>query len=217
MLLWEQKDWALSGLRERKKRQREQTILDAAEKLFRESGYERTTMAQIAEAADVSTVTVFNYYKTKGELLLALISNENAVLLDKLRRLSHSKRKGFDSLILDFFRIVVEESMRQVDKSLWRHVISTSIVNPSSDFGDAYKRLQREILDLLVETVAPHFAGVGKIPTPSKTVTAFCDVLYPLHYMEFCNFVAEDSASVGSYLRALEKKIEFVTRAISNT
>jgi hypothetical protein len=94
-------------------------------------------------------------------------------------------------------------------------VISTSIVNPSSDFSNAYKRLQREILDLLAETVAPHFIKEGKALTPGKTVTAFCDVVYQLHYMEFCGFVAEDSASLGSYARALEKKIEFVTRAIS--
>lgn len=202
----------MAGLRERKRIQTGRTILDAAERLFREDGYESTTMAHIAEAADVSTVTVFNYYKTKGELLLALISNENAVLLEKLRRLSQSKRKSIEGLISDFFKVVVEESLRQVDKLLWRHIISTSMLNHESDFSSAYKHLQTEIMDLLIVTVTTHLANTGQRGVSSKDITAFCDVLYSLHYMEFCDFVSKDAGTIASYLRSLKTKIALVAR-----
>lgn len=204
----------MPGLRERKKRQREKTILEAAEKLFRESGYDSTTMGHIADAANVSTVTVFNYYKTKGELLLALISNENAVLLEKLGRLSKSKRKNIEGLISDFFKVVVEESLRQVDKSLWRHIISTSMLNHESDFSSAYRQLQGEILDLLRVTVAGHFASNSKKDVSHKDLIMFCNVIYSLHYMEFCNFISSDALTIESYSRSLEKMISFSARAL---
>ena len=37
-------------------------------RLFLENGYENVTIAQIAEAADVSVNTVFNYFPTKEDL-----------------------------------------------------------------------------------------------------------------------------------------------------
>jgi AcrR family transcriptional regulator len=56
------------GLRERKKRQTKQFISDVATGLILERGFEDVTMAQIAEAADVSVNTVYNYFPDKADL-----------------------------------------------------------------------------------------------------------------------------------------------------
>lgn len=45
--------------------------MDAAIRLFAEQGYERTTVAQIAEAADVVPKTFFNHFPTKEDVLFA--------------------------------------------------------------------------------------------------------------------------------------------------
>ncbi len=60
---------AEEGLRERKKRERRAAIAAAALRLFDEQGFRDTTIAQIAEAADVSPRTVFTYFPTKEDLL----------------------------------------------------------------------------------------------------------------------------------------------------
>jgi len=57
------------GLRQRKKRRRRAAIASAALRLFDEQGFRNTTIAQIAEAADVSTRTVFAYFPVKEDLL----------------------------------------------------------------------------------------------------------------------------------------------------
>ncbi|MEO3892024.1 helix-turn-helix domain-containing protein [Nonomuraea sp. B5E05] len=59
------------GMRERKKRRTRETLIAAAVELFRRQGYEATTVAQIAAAADVSTRTFFLHFPTKEDVVLA--------------------------------------------------------------------------------------------------------------------------------------------------
>jgi AcrR family transcriptional regulator len=60
---------ARPGLRERKKQQTRETIARVAVQLFAERGYDQTTLAEIADAADVSTRTIFAYYQSKEDIL----------------------------------------------------------------------------------------------------------------------------------------------------
>ncbi|MCG5218558.1 TetR family transcriptional regulator [Streptosporangium soli] len=60
---------ATGGLRERKKAKTRETILREAFRLFRERGYNATTIDQIAEAAEISPATFFRYFPTKEDLV----------------------------------------------------------------------------------------------------------------------------------------------------
>lgn len=57
------------GLRERKKQRTRAAIMDAALDLFVARGFEAVTTAEIARAADVSEATLFNYFRTKEDLV----------------------------------------------------------------------------------------------------------------------------------------------------
>lgn len=57
------------GRRERKKLQTRDEILRAAMKLFAERGYHGTTVAEIAEAADIALSTLFAYFPSKEDIV----------------------------------------------------------------------------------------------------------------------------------------------------
>jgi len=58
------------GLRARKKAQTRERIVDVAAALFAERGYDQVAVLDIAQAADVSDQTVYNYFPAKHDLVL---------------------------------------------------------------------------------------------------------------------------------------------------
>ncbi|MFG1914386.1 TetR family transcriptional regulator [Micromonospora sp. NPDC048898] len=78
------------GLRERKKARTRAAIQSHALRLFRQHGYQDTTIEQIINAAEVSETTFFRYFPTKEDVVLQddfdpLIAQ---ILLDQPRELS---------------------------------------------------------------------------------------------------------------------------------
>lgn len=57
------------GLRERKKEKTRALIAETARRLFAQRGFEAVAVAEVADAAEVSEATVFNYFPTKEDLV----------------------------------------------------------------------------------------------------------------------------------------------------
>jgi AcrR family transcriptional regulator len=64
-------DTAGMSLRERKKQLTRQALLDAADRLFEARGYDHVTVAEIADAANISVKTLFTYFASKEDLAFA--------------------------------------------------------------------------------------------------------------------------------------------------
>lgn len=73
------------GRRERKKAATRQTIADAALRLFLERGYDDVGIREIADAADVSTTTLFKHFPVKEALVFDEDADQEARLLAAVR------------------------------------------------------------------------------------------------------------------------------------
>jgi len=66
------------SIRDKKRLQTSTAILESAKRLFTRQGFEHTTMEQIAEDAVVATGTLYNYYTSKGDILVAIMAEHAA-------------------------------------------------------------------------------------------------------------------------------------------
>jgi len=136
------------GLRERKKARTRAAIRQEAMRLFREQGWEQTTVEQIAEAAEVSPSTFFRYFPTK----------EDVVLLDE-----------YDGLIVESFRAQPAElTPLQAMRKALREVFANLTPREREEEGERL-RLSREVpelraarLDELIRTMRLLAAIVGE-------------------------------------------------------
>ncbi|MGI5399236.1 TetR/AcrR family transcriptional regulator [Streptomyces sp. CA-135486] len=76
---------APAGRRERKKAATRQALAEAALRLFLERGYEQVGIREIADAADVSTTTLFKHFPVKEALVFDEDADQEARLLAAVR------------------------------------------------------------------------------------------------------------------------------------
>lgn len=89
---------APDSLRARKARQTAEHLVRTAFELFEAHGYDNVTMEQIANAADVSKGTLYNYFKVKEALIQHRLKAEVADFQPLLRSFLTSNRAGDELL-----------------------------------------------------------------------------------------------------------------------
>jgi AcrR family transcriptional regulator len=142
----------MGELRESKKRETRQRISNVATELFFARGFDAVTVEEIAAAAQVSKVTVFNYFTRKEDLLL---DREDEVPL-LLRKALEERPKGQSPI--SALRHLVDDLHEQkhpfarIDSQTvgWWHVVAAS--------SSLQARL-REIGDQTIDALAVDLAG----------------------------------------------------------
>lgn len=94
------------SLRERKKARTRELLLSSADELFAQQGYDKTTLDEICERADVSPRTFFRYFDSKIDLAMET-SYKNAERRGKGLQ-SLGRRDVMNFLREDYLRIVTE-------------------------------------------------------------------------------------------------------------
>jgi AcrR family transcriptional regulator len=80
--------------REREKVQRQEAILDAAEKVFFEKGFKIATMDDVAEAAELSKGTLYLYFKSKEHLYLGIDLRGTKILREAFAKAVENEPDG---------------------------------------------------------------------------------------------------------------------------
>lgn len=198
--------------RQREKEQRYKTILNAAETLFAQKGYHRTGIEEIADLAEVSTGSVYVYFKSKEDLLITLMQEIGhflrKLLGDELKKADYSfdsfKNIAFAFLrnfcgshpgkIAIFFResvgqsAEVEEQRRQL------------FVNLTQDIKDAFIQVNK---------------GQGAVPADGFTAELVAVCIVGVYERIACHyFLWQDNP--GDIEDIAQKSVSFMFGGINN-
>src|SRR5262245_37929530 len=93
-----------SSRRQRKKDAVRSRIVAIAIELFSARGIDDVTVEQIADGADIGKGTIYNYFQTKEDIVVAFIVGFEREVQAKLQRFTSSRRR-LDALLTDFIRL----------------------------------------------------------------------------------------------------------------
>ena len=143
----------MSGLRERKRRKTVAAIHHAGLKLFAEHGYGAVTVADIADAADVSRATVFSYVPAKEDIVLgdarAAVEGLRAVLAESDERVVPTVRTWLRTLA----------GWMEPDVVLMRR-----LGDEVPAVGAARSRVQRDLEGVIAEALANEIGAQDPLP-----------------------------------------------------
>lgn len=120
------------GRRERKKRETRQRISDIATGLMMERGFDAVTIAEIAEAADVSVNTVYNYFPAKEDLFF----DREEEMTSRPSRIVRERKPG-------------ESAMNALLKRMREDVAERNIHGGAREGFEAFARCVREAPTLI--------------------------------------------------------------------
>lgn len=136
------------GWKNKKKAKTRATIQREALRLFKEQGYNETTIEQIAEASEISRITFFRYFATKANVVLCDIGFINNTVIEA---------------------ILSEPSEMSLIKALRNALSKLYLKSPDEELEmiKDHQLLLRSVPELRTATLN-HFAG--KIPLISEMV-----------------------------------------------
>jgi AcrR family transcriptional regulator len=106
---------------------RETQILNAAANLFAHKGFHRTTTKDIARASDVSEGTLYNYFESKNEILMAIMSK-----LSSARGQQNVRAISDDEDVRDVLHAILEDRQNFIreNRDMLKAVYSEILVDP---------------------------------------------------------------------------------------
>ncbi len=139
-----------TGLRERKKVRTRLAIQEHALRLFREQGYTRTTVEQIAEAAEVSPSTFFRYFPTKEDVVL--YDALDPLLIDAFRR-QPADLSPIQAMRAGLHEVWGSLTPQQVDEQRERGLLAYTVPELQSAWMADLMRTARVMASMLAERV----------------------------------------------------------------
>lgn len=144
----------MAGLREKQKAAREKRILEAAVSKFRADGYHAVRIDDLAAMAEVSVGTIYNYYRTKGDILIATVAMEVEEVLAAGADLIADPPPGAETAVLKLVYGYYDHSLKYLSKEMWRTAMALSIEAPDTPNGMRYTALDARLADQVKGLIA---------------------------------------------------------------
>jgi AcrR family transcriptional regulator len=180
---------------------RRQQFIKAAEVLFREKGYDNVTMSEIADKVGMSHGAYFYYFKSKEELMRALIVNSVRENEAYLKAVVSEKSKS-----------AVEKMQSLLSLTIGAYSSEQDFIEFAHDYGNA--GIYREYTLMTRKANVPLLAEIIKQGNREGTF----DVKYPEDTIEYMMFIFEnlyDTIAGARDKKVLIRKMKALEIAVS--
>jgi AcrR family transcriptional regulator len=145
-----------TGLRELKKARTRRLIADTAARLFAERGYENVAVSDVAREAEVAEQTVYNYFRTKEQL----VTDREQQVQDRLCDLIRSRPPAVTpAAAIRGFVLESVAGIRRTPPELWRGELGyLAAISP------AVRRLLLELADRQAAALAGAVSDTTAVP-----------------------------------------------------
>ncbi|SFP44492.1 MULTISPECIES: TetR/AcrR family transcriptional regulator [Actinomadura] len=148
--------------------ERERQMLDVAEQVFGERGFQATSMDEIAERCGVSKPMLYEYFGSKDGLLVACVSRSKAELFDVTRKAMAGATTPEDILwrgMVAYFEFIDEHS-----RSFAMLLREPTAASPETiEAVESTRRQQSTLIAGVLATFAPS--------APSGAVAAYTEII----------------------------------------
>lgn len=202
----------MSGLRAKQKAQRRALIEKAASELFVEKGFVDTTIEEIAERALVSAPTVYNYYGTKGDLLLALVARGEEGIEEAIGNFPDqaADHEPID-LVTKVISSNVNDTLSALSRELWGHVVAFVATSNDPDVAPRYIDTIAGGLGAAIEAVLREYQKSGRFST-DVDVHDLAFLLTRMERIHFLNFVYLREMAVEALHTAIADDVKLILR-----
>jgi AcrR family transcriptional regulator len=204
---------ARDTMRKKNKRRRAEQVLDAAQELFRERGYEATRIERIAELASVAPATVYNYFTSKQNILMELaLRHVNAALPERRAFLCHLPDDPIEGIIA-FERLLSEQALRHLSRECWRVIMSGQYLDPRGKAGRAGARLGNLVKRHYIELIRA-YQSRGRL-SGSVDPVALTNLIVGVTTSDFGHFVSRSGGSVADLRRTSVSHIHLILAGLT--
>jgi AcrR family transcriptional regulator len=151
-----------TGRRDLQKQDRERRIVAAARRMFDRKGYANTAMEEIAGRAGVAVGTLYNYFPSKDELLLAILRRETDALIGAGERVIQNPPKGLGDAVSAIASLFVD-SITSDERGLWRGVLAAAMSSP--------EKMRTRLFDLDLRFIAQFATLVDKFKSKNAVAS----------------------------------------------
>ncbi|MFC3230147.1 TetR/AcrR family transcriptional regulator [Marinibaculum pumilum] len=186
------------GRRARKKQMQRAEILRAAVVLLREDSFERTRMEDVAEKADVSLKTVYNYFPSKNAILLEILSADRARLSQAYEAVAENPPDDLAEALAQLMHADIGDVTTPQEKTLWLDMLAAEF-RANSEAPDEVDR-NREIFRSFTRRILRQFRARGILSGDVDEAVA-ADMVYALLMYDFRNYCARPDLTPDDFLQ----------------
>lgn len=185
-------------------------ILETALQLFRERGYEETTMRAIAEAAGVAVGNAYYYFRSKEHLIQAFYERSHEEHLEVCRPLLAEER-DLQKRLHGVLRAKIDTSMPY---HRFAAVLFKSAADPKSPlnpFSDESRALRDRVVQLFAEVLEGSRTRVGN----AKLREELPHLLWTYQMGIILFWIHDDSPECGRTYRLIDHTVKIIVRLIT--